>query len=247
MDWLSPVRDAADRHRAPVAVFFRDDDGGWDDPALSALLECFSATGVPVDVAVIPMACSAQTREALGPHLASTGGIGRVHLHGYAHRNHESEGRRCEFGPSRDAYAVHREMEEGVGFMRTAFGADFDAVFTPPWNRCDARWLASMRAAGLDALSRDATATPFGVAGMQELPIRVDWLRERGGRRLAMGAIGEWIADEIARGAPTGVMLHHAKMQSKERSELGRLLELVAAHPMLRPVHMGTLVRERNR
>ena len=40
---------------APVPVFFRDDDAGWDDTRLFELLDRFAACSLPVDLAVIPM------------------------------------------------------------------------------------------------------------------------------------------------------------------------------------------------
>ena len=54
--WLDPVRAALDEATAPVRWWFRDDDAGWDDDALWALLDVFEAAGAGVDVAAIPMA-----------------------------------------------------------------------------------------------------------------------------------------------------------------------------------------------
>ena len=53
--WLSPVVAALAHHERralPCPVFFRDDDAGWDDAALYALLDVFETSGVAVDVAV---------------------------------------------------------------------------------------------------------------------------------------------------------------------------------------------------
>ena len=40
--WLAPVAAALDAAPAPVNVFFRDDDAGWDDGRLLELLGRFA-------------------------------------------------------------------------------------------------------------------------------------------------------------------------------------------------------------
>jgi hypothetical protein len=40
--WLAPLREALDAAPAPVTFFFRDDDAGWRDDRLEALLDVFS-------------------------------------------------------------------------------------------------------------------------------------------------------------------------------------------------------------
>ncbi len=63
MSWLGPVVDALDRRTVPIEVFVRDDDAGWADAELFALLDVFAARGMPIDLAVIP--------DALTPRLAA--------------------------------------------------------------------------------------------------------------------------------------------------------------------------------
>jgi len=53
-DWLDPVRASLDGRAGPVAFFVRDDDGGWNDEALLALLDTVERRGVPIDLAWIP-------------------------------------------------------------------------------------------------------------------------------------------------------------------------------------------------
>ena len=63
--WLDPLRAALDAREEPVTFFFRDDDAGWDDPALEALLDVFEPHGLPLDVAAIPLAATARTVELI--------------------------------------------------------------------------------------------------------------------------------------------------------------------------------------
>ena len=106
--WLDPLRAALDARAAPVSFFFRDDDAGWDDPALEALLDVFEPHGLPLDLAAIPLAATARTVDLITSRQDSGRNDLRVHQHGLAHVNHEPEGRKCEFGVSRSAGAAAR-------------------------------------------------------------------------------------------------------------------------------------------
>ena len=64
----------------------------------------------------------------------------RVHQHGFAHVNHEPEGRKCEFGVNRSPQRQREDISRGRDLLRGWFG-DVPSVFTPPWNRC-APWTA---------------------------------------------------------------------------------------------------------
>src|ERR671914_2935685 len=108
---LDPVERQLDASPAPVDVFFRDDDAGWRDDLLVPLLDLFDEHALPLDLAVIPAALgeglAAELRSRAGPRLG-------LHQHGFAHRNHEPDGRRYEFGPSRSVAAQRRDIAQGA-------------------------------------------------------------------------------------------------------------------------------------
>src|ERR671910_917935 len=113
----APVAPAGRAAAAPVPVFFRDEDPG-------------GASVVPVDLAVIPC--------ALGPELARellARDVG-LHQHGLAHANHEREGRKHEFGPSRAAARQRADIAAGRARLEALLGDRVGPIFTPPWNRC---------------------------------------------------------------------------------------------------------------
>jgi hypothetical protein len=226
--WLQPVVEALDAASEPVPFFFRDDDAGWGDARLAALLDVFAARSLPVDLAVIPTALSA----GLADDLLAGPAVG-LHQHGLAHVNHEPVERRCEFGPSRGVAAQRRDIAEGQARLRALLGERVEPIFTPPWNRCTPETAACLVELGFVALSRSASAEPAGVPGLRELPVSVDWSRDRRGVRLAR-AIGS--------GEPVGVMFHHAVMDAEERRGAGELLSLVAEHGRARPGRMMELV-----
>ena len=231
--WLQPVESALEMAAAPVPVFLRDDDAGWADARLLALLDVIAACGLPVDLAVIPCELDAGlTRE-----LVSRDGVG-LHQHGYAHVNHEPEGRKCEFGPSRSAAAQRADIVAGRARLADLLGDRVDPIFTPPWNRCTADTGHAVLAAGLRVLSREARAAPLGIPGLAELPVSVDWFAHRHGVRLSAAELGERVAAAIGAGRTLGLMFHHALMDDHELAQASELLRLLAAHPAARPARM---------
>jgi peptidoglycan/xylan/chitin deacetylase (PgdA/CDA1 family) len=239
---LKPVRDALDNARAPVPVFIRDDDAGWDDERLVGLLDLLAGLGLPVDLAAIPTEVGRALARELCERIDAPGPPVGVHQHGLAHVNHEREGRKAEFGSSRSAGDQRRDILEGRGRLGALLGGRVAPIFTPPWNRCSAVTAACLGELGFRVLSRDAAAPTANVPGLTEVPIHVDWFARRKGERLSRAAVAERMAADITRGAaPLGVMLHHAVMDERERASAGELLALLADHPMVRPSPMLAL------
>jgi hypothetical protein len=233
MNWLGPVRSAFDLAPGSVPVFFRDDDAGWADDRLTALLDRFDRVGVPVDVAVIPTAVHPGLADELSERVRA-GGV-HVHQHGYRHVNHEPDGRKHEFGSVRSRAAQVEDVLAGRELMLDAFDELVEPVFTPPWNRCTSDTTAAVAAAGLQVLSRDVTAAPLDPYGLVEVPVTIDWFAHRKGVRLTLAELGERIAANVAAGGPVGVMLHHAITDDDELAAVGELLTLVAGHDRASP------------
>jgi hypothetical protein len=228
--WLAPLRQALDSAAEPVRFFFRDDDAGWDDPALAALLSVFEDHSVPLDVAVIPTATDTATASLLRDRIDSGRNDVAVHQHGFAHVNHEPEGRKCEFGASRSAEQQRRDIGYGRELLASSF-PDAVPAFTPPWNRC-APWTPEvLRDVGFEVLSRDLSAGRAGIAGLVELPVSVDWFGKIARVPVGPEGRGALLASGCTRGQPVGVMLHHAVMSVDDLTQLGELLELVVTHP----------------
>ncbi len=236
--WIEPIARALDARAAPVTMFFRDDDAGWGDEALFALLELFERHEAPIDLAVIPNAITPDVASRLAHRAHLSRWLG-LHQHGYAHVNHEPTGRPCEFGPSRSAEAQRHDIGEGRQLLLTLFGAELDPIFTPPWNRCSAVTAACLLDAGISVLSRDASAGALGVGGLVECPITSDWLWKRKGTRVTRDEWAEAFARAISTmNAPIGVMLHHAVMDDGEREAFGMVLRLLRGQSNVRLVNM---------
>jgi peptidoglycan/xylan/chitin deacetylase (PgdA/CDA1 family) len=235
--WLDPIRTALDSDHGPVDLFFRDDDVGWDDEGLWALLDLFAERLLPVDLAVIPRALTDRSARELMAR-AESGGI-TFHQHGFAHANHEPVGRKCEFGPSRAPWLQRRDIAEGRARLEHQLGPSLDPIFTPPWNRCTEATGGCLVELGFMVLSREARAPALGIPGLFELPVRIDWFAHRKRVLLSRTEFGELVATAIKGSGPIGLMFHHAAMDRVHRAAAAELLSLfsehdrVNAHPML--------------
>ena len=235
--WLDPLRLALDSTDGPVWFFFRDDDAGWADDALEALLDVFGPHGMPLDVAAIPCAMTDRTVRLLTDRQLDGRNDLRVHQHGFAHVNHEAEGRKCEFGAGRSPARQADDIARGRELLRELLG-ELPGIFTPPWNRC-APWTATLvHELGFEILSRDLSAGRAGVPGLQERPVTVDWFAKRKKAPVDRTGRGELLATAAAASEPVGVMLHHEVMSDEDRADVDALLELVAAHPAAAADHL---------
>ena len=191
--WLEPVREALDRAAEPVTIFFRDDDGGWRDDRLAALLDRFDDCALPLDLALIPSEIGLESAAGLASRVDSSGGRLGLHQHGLAHRNHEPEGRKCEFGPSRSRADQLRDIAAGRYRLASRLGTRVEPIFTPPWNRCTRVTGECLLELGFAALSRESRAAPLDLPDLVELPVHLDWFAHRKRVRLSR--------DELARAA----------------------------------------------
>ena len=241
--WLDPIRGALDDAPDPVTFFFRDDDGGWRDDRLLALMDLFAELGLPLDLALIPSALRAEIAHEVANRVDASAGLLGVHQHGLSHRNHEPAGRKCEFGSSRSRGDQQRDISAGQTRLASQLGDRLQPIFTPPWNRCTRVTGGCLVELGFKALSRESRAEPLGVSGLVELPVHLDWFAHRKGIRLAREELAQRLASEIERGRrPIGVMFHHALMDEAERADAASLLELVADHRSARAQPMIELI-----
>jgi hypothetical protein len=218
---LRKLLDSLDSAAEPVEVFFRDDDAGWEDARLLALCDLFGALGLPLDLAVIPAAL----HDGLARELHSRDWLG-LHQHGYAHANHEREGRKCEFGPSRSYDQQRHDIAAGHDAL-AEHGIE-TTLFTPPWNRCTADTGRALLELGFTALSREHRADPLGLDGLLEVPVHLDFAR------LAPEELDSRFAALVAEGGPIGVMFHHAVMEREDFDRATELLRALRRHANVR-------------
>ena len=232
--WLDPIVSALNCAPSPVTFFVRDDDAGWGDERLHRLLDITQSFNVPIDIAAIPDAVSAALARDLRHAVGQADAIVSVHQHGFAHVNHEPNGRKAEFGPSRSAAHQRGDIAAGREKLQDAFGVALAPIFTPPWNRCTATTVDALVELGFEMLSRDAGAPVLSARGLEELPVHLDWTGHHGTRQ-GPAAWGATIASCITvADGPLGLMLHHAAMAGNDRRLLSELLELLTTHENVR-------------
>lgn len=229
-DWLTPVRAALDAAVDVVPFFFRDDDAGWNNAALWRLLDRCQRHAVQIDVAVIPAELTEQLAGILGERAAT--GMVHLHQHGFRHVNHETFGRKYEFGPNRSRVDQFADIAAGRAMLEELLPGRCDPVFTPPWNRCTSDTAAVLVDLGFSVLSRDLTAEPLAVRGLAEVPVTLDWFAKSPCGWVSPEEIGTRLATQTATPhAPIGVMLHHAVTDDDQLVLIERLLALVGSHP----------------
>jgi hypothetical protein len=241
--WLQPLVTALDGADGGVDVWFRDDDAGWGDERLLELLDRFGERGLPIDVAAIPAAVGEELAGELRARSGASSGRLGLHQHGYAHTNHETEGKKQEFGPARSAGDQRRDLHEGRARLQELLGDALDPVFTPPWNRCTEVTGRCLLELGVRVLSREARVAPLSLPGLAEVPVHVDWFAKRKGERLGRDEVGDLLAAAIGAGGPVGVMFHHAEMDAQEMAAASDLLDVLAGHPAVRARRVLDLVR----
>lgn len=223
---------ALDRRGDRLNLFFRDDDAGWRQDRLDAMLSVFARLEVPIDLAAIPAAMTEQGAGQLNRWRERHPGIG-VHQHGYCHHNHEPEGaRKCEFGPTRPVARQCADIAMGRERMLALFGT-VDPIFTPPWNRISAETVQALPGLGFALFSDDGKAARQD-GGPRHLPVDCDWERERRTGNLTF-ALERLLART---GTSAGIMLHHATMDADALAQLAEFLSAIRAHRQVRFVSM---------
>jgi predicted deacetylase len=235
---LNPLREALGAASQPVTFFFRDDDAGWSNEHLYRLLDLFVAHATPIDLAVIPQACTADLAAHLLARKERNPKWLGFHQHGFGHINHETTGRKCEFGPSRSRVEQFDDLAQGQARLRALLGEALDPIFTPPWNRCSQATVQALAVLGFRVLSRDISASRLDMGDLRESRVVLDWCKRREGEvshaREVYGRVGR----AAASGRPVGIMLHHAVMEERDLSRLENLLSLLSCHRAARCVLM---------
>lgn len=212
---------------SPPPVFFRDDDADRDLPELRSLLDIFASRNAPLSLAVIPgtlqesgvrLLCAASVRQPL-----------ELHQHGWMHRNHELQGRKCEFGPSRSYAQQVEDIANGSARLRDAFGDRFTPIFTPPWNRCTSFTREALVDLNFRALSTIRSDKGIGSnEALTEIPVSVDIFHWRDAFRLKTEdeLTNEFI--DMSKSRSIGVLLHHKVMSKEAWQLLEQLLDALA-------------------
>ncbi len=225
---------------ARVQVFCRDDDAGWADERLFALIDTFIDGETPLDLAVIPDALSGELAAALRLNLQAAPALLSVHQHGFSHTNHERSGRKCEFGAARSRAQQAHDIAQGAALLREQLNGWVAPIFTPPWNRHAGETCAVLVEQGFRAISTDRVSPNLSPA-LRQLAVRLDWSRLRR-RPHEDSVVGAALSDAFKSGAPLGIMFHHADYNNEELRTIRDFLAVLRGHSKVQLTLMRNLL-----
>jgi len=226
-------------------VFFRADDVAVPGRKFARLLDIFTRNRVPLCLAVVPARLTGKRWQYLKGRGAKADSLWCWHQHGWRHVNHETEGKKQEFGNALTASEIRRDLIRGKHRLEDLMEEAFYPVFTPPWNRCSLSTLQLLRELGYAAVSRSRGSKPQAPRGLSDFCVNVD-LHTRKERDPAFG----WntLFNELQQAISSkfcGIMIHHQRMNEVAFDYLEILLKALIKHRGLKLVHFKDLNRLR--
>jgi peptidoglycan/xylan/chitin deacetylase (PgdA/CDA1 family) len=197
----------------------------------------FKRHRVPLCLAVVPAWITARRWQYLKDLGAGEPTLWCWHQHGWRHVNHETDGKKQEFGASRSPSDIKRDLVLGKRRLEDILGQAFYPVFTPPWNRCDISTLKLMRELGYVAVSRSCGSEPKAPGGLPDFCVNID-LHTRKEPDPASG----WnnLLKELQRAISSGragIMIHHQRMNAAAFDLLDILLKIMVKHRQIQLIH----------
>src|SRR5262249_56130448 len=128
-------------------------EGEEEEGGVGGLVVLWVGRERAVNLGVIPGRLTAACAEWLAQSIGAAPATLELNQHGWLHLNHEREGRKCEFGPSRTYAEQLADVAQGRERMTEAFGPDWFPAFIPPWNRCTEDTYRALDHLGFRALS----------------------------------------------------------------------------------------------
>ncbi len=228
-----------------VRAWWRDDDLSAPGPGLNRLLEHARALAAVPLLAVIPAGVGTALAERLDGEPVAIG------VHGWSHANHESAGRKAEFGPSRPPERAWSDLARAHARIRDLFGHRAAAVLVPPWNRIRPDLVDRLPGLGFDLLSTHGfRPAPGAVAGLVQVNTHLDVIAWRGDRRfIGADAMARELAGRLAAcrtagpAEPVGLLTHHLVMSASDWSGFARVCTALMAHPAVRMIDSRELRR----
>jgi peptidoglycan/xylan/chitin deacetylase (PgdA/CDA1 family) len=237
---LSATLEKADS-KDPCTIFFRADDVAVPGANFIRLMDLFARYQVPLCLAVVP----AWLTQARWQHLKRIGkkapSLWCWHQHGWRHVNHEPEGKKQEFGPSRPCLEIRADLIRGKHHLQTIMGESFSPVFTPPWNRCDQNTLGLLKELNYRAVSRSKKSVPPSPRGLPDFAVSVDLhTRKEDHPLLGWEDLFSELGSLLSQ-SPCGIMIHHQRMNEAAFVFLEMFLQALIKQRHLHLVHFMDL------
>jgi predicted deacetylase len=151
------------------------------------------------------------------------------------HCNHEKEGRKCEFGPSRSYDEQFEDIAKGRAILEQAFPNRFFPAFTPPWNRCTTATFKALDELGFQIFSKDRGKEAVNGYRFREISTTIDLYRWKGGATMKEPEeIVSSLIDQIQDARTIGLLLHHKVMDAHAFRFLDHLLQELSRSTIVR-------------
>lgn len=237
-NWKTVLHNALESvgsNEQPIHLFLRDDDIDSDEETLRTLTDITLSQGVPLNLEIIPGCLTPRTIRFLKNLKRIDPALIELNQHGWRHLNHEKEGRKCEFGPSRSFEDQYHDIAKGKRVLEDALEERFHPVFTPPWNRCTPDTFKVLDQLQFRVLSKDRGARPISGYGFREVSTSLDLYRWKEDPKLKdPDEIVQALITQFAGPSPIGLLLHHKVMDQEAFLFLDNLLQVLRAHPHVR-------------
>ncbi len=244
--WLSDLRRFLTSQQArgqDLHLFLRDDDVDEDEETLRHLLDIALARSVPMNLEIVPARLAAATIAVLKNTLRADPSLLSLNQHGWIHANHETEGRKCEFGPARSLAQQGEDIARGKALLETAFEDRFYPAFTPPWNRCTKDTYQVLDELGFLILSKDRGKEPVAGYRFKDISTTLDlYTWKTGARMKAPHEIVQGLILQMQELPVVGLLLHHKVMDAEAFHFLDQLLRELSRFPVVRLHTFQTLL-----
>ena len=213
-----------------IQLFLRDDDIDSDEDTLRTLCDITLSRGIPLNLEVIPGNLTPSTIRFLKNLKRINPSLIELDQHGWRHTNHEQEGRKCEFGASRNFQEQLQDIARGKALLEDALAERFFPVFTPPWNRGTADTFRALDELGFLVLSKDRGKQAVTGYRFREISTTLDLYQWKTGPSMKSPmVIAKALDSQFNELETIGLLLHHKVMDAEAFSFLDALLKLLRA------------------
>lgn len=227
--------------RERIPVYFRADDIAVPGRQFKEMIALFSRHSVPLSLAVVPSWLTQARWASIESLCCDSSDLWCFHQHGWRHKNHETSGKKQEFGPSRSRLEIQNDLFRGRERLAHLMRTYFFPAFTPPWNRCSHETLRELKKAGYKALSRSQGASPPTPDGLMDVQVNVD-LHTRKETTTSQG--WQHLYAELTaavKGGFCGIMIHHQRMNDNALDFMDHLLRQMKHTDAFGFYHLKTL------
>ncbi len=217
-------------------IFFRADDIGVPGKQFSQLIQLFRDHHLPLCLALVPTWLTTARFKTLQTLTGEDSSQWCWHQHGWLHRNHESSGKKQEFGSGRPAEKQLADLKKGKERLLNITEDSFAPFFTPPWNRCSLETLQGLKDLHFIAVSRSQRAQPLSPPDLPDLQVNIDLhTRKEADPETSLKTFLVELEQGIASGSG-GIMIHHQRMNQTAFDFLTLLLSIITSRTELHPV-----------